>query len=111
MTLQTQKYRDEVLPPKVTARLAVEAGVSQGWYKYVGDKGDILAVDRFGTSAPAEDVFRLWIHAPECYFEGKSVDMRSIATIRYVLASVVLTLVCINVSQATCGRMKRATEA
>mgnify|MGYP001443223285 FL=1 len=57
---QTQKYRDEVLPPKVTARLAVEAGVSQGWHKYVGDKGDILAVDKFGTSAPAEDVFRAY---------------------------------------------------
>jgi transketolase len=55
---QPQKYRDEVLPPKVTARLAVEAGVSQGWHKYVGDRGDVLAVDRFGTSAPAEDVFR-----------------------------------------------------
>lgn len=55
---QPQKYRDEVLPPKVTARLAVEAGVSQGWHKYIGDRGDILAVDKFGTSAPAEDVFR-----------------------------------------------------
>lgn len=55
---QPQKYRDEVLPPKVTARLAVEAGVSMGWSKYVGDKGDTLCVDKFGTSAPAEDVFR-----------------------------------------------------
>ncbi len=55
---QPQKYRDEVLPPKVTARLAVEAGVSQGWHKYVGDRGSVVAVDRFGTSAPAEDVFR-----------------------------------------------------
>lgn len=55
---QPQKYRDEVLPPRVTARLAVEAGVSLGWHKYVGDKGSVLAVDKFGTSAPAEDVFR-----------------------------------------------------
>ncbi len=55
---QPQKYRDEVLPPKVTARLAIEAGVSQGWHKYTGDKGDTLCVDKFGTSAPAEDVFR-----------------------------------------------------
>ncbi|MEQ1923157.1 MAG: hypothetical protein ABL952_11685, partial [Pyrinomonadaceae bacterium] len=47
-----------VLPAKVTARLAIEAGVSQGWHKYVGDKGDVLGVDKFGTSAPAEDVFR-----------------------------------------------------
>ena len=55
---QPQKYRDEILPPKVTARLAVEAGVSMGWAKYVGDKGDTLCVDKFGASAPAEDVFR-----------------------------------------------------
>ncbi len=55
---QSPKYKEEVLPPKVTARLAVEAGVSMGWAKYVGDKGDTLCVDRFGASAPAEDVFR-----------------------------------------------------
>jgi transketolase len=55
---QSHKYRDEVLPPKVTARLAIEAGVSQGWHKYTGDKGETLCVDKFGTSAPADDVFR-----------------------------------------------------
>jgi len=55
---QPQKYRDEVLPPKATARLAIEAGVSQGWHKYVGDRGGTLCVDKFGASAPAEDVFR-----------------------------------------------------
>ncbi len=55
---QPQKYRDEILPPKITARLAIEAGVSLGWAKYVGDSGDTLTVDRFGASAPAEDVFR-----------------------------------------------------
>ena len=55
---QTDKYKEEVLPAKVTIRLSIEAGVSQGWHKYVGDKGDTLAVDRFGASAPAEDVFR-----------------------------------------------------
>ncbi len=55
---QSAKYKEEVLPAKVTARLAVEAGVSMGWSKYVGDKGDTLCVDKFGASAPAEDVFR-----------------------------------------------------
>jgi len=55
---QPQKYKDEVLPPRVTARLAIEAGVSQGWAKYVGDHGNTLTVDRFGASAPAEDVFK-----------------------------------------------------
>jgi transketolase len=55
---QPAKYKESVLPSKVRARLAVEAGVSMGWAKYVGDAGDTLSVDRFGASAPAEDVFR-----------------------------------------------------
>lgn len=55
---QSAKYKESVLPPKVTARLAIEAGVSLGWAKYIGDSGDTLSVDRFGASAPAEDVFR-----------------------------------------------------
>lgn len=49
---QPRHYRDEVLPPDVTARLAVELGVSQGWCRYVGDRGDMLGVERFGASAP-----------------------------------------------------------
>jgi transketolase len=49
---QPRTYRDEVLPPGVTARLAVEAGVTQGWSKYVGDHGDVVGLDRFGASAP-----------------------------------------------------------
>jgi transketolase len=49
---QTQKYRDTVLPPAVTKRLAVEAGVSQGWRRYIGDAGDMISVDDFGASAP-----------------------------------------------------------
>jgi transketolase len=55
---QTPKYKESVLPSRVRARLSIEAGVSLGWAKYVGDDGDSLAVDRFGQSAPAEDVFR-----------------------------------------------------
>lgn len=51
---QPQDYRDAVLPPAIRSRLAVEAGVSQGWQKYVGDAGDIIAMDRFGESAPAK---------------------------------------------------------
>jgi transketolase len=51
---QPQQYRDEVLPPRVTARLAVELGVAQGWHRWVGDRGDVLGVDRFGASAPAQ---------------------------------------------------------
>jgi len=51
---QPQEYRDEVLLPSVTARLAVEAGVRQGWDRYVGPKGDVICLDRFGASAPGD---------------------------------------------------------
>ena len=49
---QSQSYRDEVLPPEATARLAIEAGVPQGWRRYVGDEGDVIGIEGFGASAP-----------------------------------------------------------
>jgi transketolase len=55
---QSPKYRESVLPLNVKARLAIEAGVSLGWAKYVGLEGDTLTVDRFGASAPGDDVFK-----------------------------------------------------
>jgi transketolase len=54
---QPQEYKDKVLPPGVKARLAVEAGVSQGWCRYTGDSGDVIALNRFGASAPAKTIF------------------------------------------------------
>lgn len=53
---QPQSYRDEVLPPTVRARLAVELGSPQGWHRYVGDRGEVLGVERFGASAPASEL-------------------------------------------------------
>jgi transketolase len=50
--------REAVLPPAVRARLAVEAASPYGWHRYVGDGGDVLAVDRFGASAPGDVVMR-----------------------------------------------------
>lgn len=55
---QPQEYRDAVLPPAIGARLAVEAGVPQGWHRYVGDRGDVLGVERFGASAPGNVMLR-----------------------------------------------------
>jgi transketolase len=49
---QPEAYREEVMPPSVDARVSIEAGVTQGWGRYVGDKGTTIGVDRFGTSAP-----------------------------------------------------------
>ena len=70
---QSREYRDSVLPPAVAARLAVEAGVLQGWHRYVGDLGDVLAVDRFGASAPGEVVMR------EYGFTAENVCARALA--------------------------------
>jgi transketolase len=53
---QTQEYRDTVLPPAVSARLAVEPGATAGWWKWVGTHGDVLGIDRFGASAPGPRV-------------------------------------------------------
>jgi transketolase len=53
-----QRDRDAVLPPSVRARLAVEAGVAQGWHRYVGDGGAVLSVERFGASAPGDVLMR-----------------------------------------------------
>jgi transketolase len=53
---QSQEYRDGVLPPAVTARLAVEPGASMSWWKWVGTEGDVLGIDRFGASAPGSKV-------------------------------------------------------
>jgi transketolase len=55
---QPRSYRDQVLLPSVPARLAVEAGATQGWHRFVGNGGDVLGVDRFGASAPGDVVMR-----------------------------------------------------
>jgi transketolase len=54
---QEPAYRNAVLLPEIEARVAVEAGVPQGWHRWVGTKGRILALDRYGTSAPAKTAF------------------------------------------------------
>jgi transketolase len=55
---QDEAYREQVLPNTITARVAVEAGVTQYWLKYVGCEGEVVGVDRFGESAPSEEVMR-----------------------------------------------------
>lgn len=55
---QSVEYKQSVLPSSVKNKLAVEAGVSQGWYRYVGDNGEIIAIDTFGASAPGDIVMK-----------------------------------------------------
>ena len=69
---QPRSYRDQVLLPSVRARLAVEAGASQGWHRYVGDSGDVLGVDRFGASAPGNIVMR------EYGFTAENISKRAL---------------------------------
>ena len=62
---QPQAYRDSVLPPDVTARVAVEAGVTLGWERWVGTQGAVVGVDRFGASAPYKVIFQHFGLTPE----------------------------------------------
>ncbi|MEO8306387.1 MAG: transketolase [Betaproteobacteria bacterium] len=73
---QPKEYRDAVLAPSIRARLAVEAGASQGWHRYVGDHGDVLGVDRFGASAPGDVLLR------EYGFTVENVCKRAVALVR-----------------------------
>ncbi len=57
---QDEAYRQQVLPDAVEKRIAIEAGSTAGWYKYVGRKGQVIGLDRFGESAPAGELFELF---------------------------------------------------
>jgi len=54
---QDADYRESVLPCAVTARVAIEAGVTAGWWRHVGTAGQVIGLDRFGESAPADELF------------------------------------------------------
>jgi transketolase len=54
---QSDEYRESVLPAAVNKRIAIEAGVTEGWWRYVGQKGRVIGMDSFGASAPAEQLF------------------------------------------------------
>jgi transketolase len=62
---QPQTYRESVLPPNVTARLAVEQGATLGWERYVGDRGGVIGMRTFGASAPLKELQRKFGFEPE----------------------------------------------
>jgi transketolase len=72
---QSQEYRDSVLPPSVRARVAVEAAASLGWHRWVGDAGDIVAMESFGASAPAGALYKHF------GFTGENVAARARAVL------------------------------
>lgn len=55
---QDQAWQDSVLPASLRARVAIEAGISDYWYRFVGDAGKIIGMDQFGASAPADELFK-----------------------------------------------------
>ncbi len=57
---QPDEYKKNLLPPTVKARLSVEAGTSFGWRQWVGDSGDMISIDRFGISAPLDDLLKFF---------------------------------------------------
>jgi len=62
---QPQSYREEVLPPKVKARLAIEQGSTLGWDRYVGPEGRVIGMNTFGASAPLKELQRKFGFEPE----------------------------------------------
>jgi transketolase len=62
---QDQAYRDSVLPPRIAARVAVEAGIKQGWEKYIGAAGRFVGMTGFGASAPANVLYKHFGITPE----------------------------------------------
>jgi len=73
---QPKEYRDSVLLPSVRSRLAVEAGVPQGWHRYVSDAGDVIGIERFGASAPGSTIMR------EYGFNVENVVRRTLALLK-----------------------------
>jgi len=77
---QPEAYRRAVLPPEVAARVAVEAGVTAGWHKYVGSFGAVVGLDRFGASGPYQTVFAKF------GFTAENVAARALAVVERVRA-------------------------
>ena len=78
---QPQSYRDHVLPPGVTARLAIEAGTSLGWERYVGSEGEVAGIDRFGASAPGK------VMMEQYGFTAEAITQRAAALVERVRAA------------------------
>jgi transketolase len=74
---ESPEYRESVLPPEIPLRIAVEAGVSQGWERWVGERGVIIALNRYGASAPGKTIFEHLGFTAEAIIEKAFVLMKS----------------------------------
>lgn len=73
---QPRSYREAVLPPSISARLAIEAAVAQGWEKYVGPQGDVVSLERFGASAPYRVLMEKFGFTPQA-IAGRALQLVS----------------------------------
>jgi transketolase len=73
---QDAAYRDSVLPPAVTARVSIEAGVTTGWQKWIGAKGIAIGVDRFGASAPYQKIYEEYGLTPDAVVAAAKLAMK-----------------------------------
>ena len=67
---QSDEYKEETIPSSCKKRIAIEAGVSGLWWKYVGDQGQVIGIDRFGISAPGDTVMKELSMTPEAILEA-----------------------------------------
>ena len=58
LILNQNEYKESVLPKSVKVRVSIEAGIKQGWEKYLGEHGEAISIEKFGASAPAEVLFK-----------------------------------------------------
>jgi transketolase len=75
---QPEEYKMIVLPKSIPARAAIEAGVTLSWYKYVGDYGEIVGIERFGASAPHKDIYNGFHVTPEALVEAIKRSIKNV---------------------------------
>jgi transketolase len=75
---QPESYRQTVLPSTVRARVAIEAGATLGWYKYVGDYGEIVGLDHFGASAPYQEIYKGFGLTAEAVVEAALISIKKL---------------------------------
>jgi transketolase len=84
---QSKAYKESVLHPSVHTRLAVEAGVTLGWYKYVTSEGDVIGIDRFGESGPGDEVMNHFGFTTENVYQRARALLKKQELIKAVIAA------------------------
>ncbi len=75
---EPRSYRDDVLPPKIKARVSIEAGIAQGWRDYVGDAGECISLEHFGASASASVLFKEFGFTPEAVVDAAHKSLKKV---------------------------------